>query len=341
MDITAIYKELSRAAGLSCRERSAAETCLALLRPLVDAAEIDAWGNVIGIKRCGISNAPVLMFDAHIDQVGFYVTGPAGNGFFHIGETGMDMRLAPGLPVRVFTRNGQELLGMITCGTGEPSDKAVPEDKLYLDTGLPEAEAGRLIHKDDPILCDCPPYELPGGLIYGPAADDRACFAALLLMMEKLQGQKLAADIVIQGACREEVGGPSAGNSAERIKPDLFFAVDVCHAKTPDNPGGEEFYKGPAIARQGTSDPRVTKRLFELAEEYEIPHQEYVISYISGTNAGEVQIKGKGYPCGVVSLPIRYMHAPYEVCCIEDLVSLSELLYRFACDFHGFGKENA
>jgi endoglucanase len=341
MNIAATYKELSRSAGLSGRERPVAERCLNLLRPYVDAAEIDAWGNVIGVKRCGRPDAPVLMFDAHIDQVGFFVTGPAGDGYFYLGETGMDMRFAPGLPVRVFTRDGQELPGLITCGAGEASGKAVPGEKLYLDTGLPQAEAERLIHKGDPVLCDCAPYELPGGLMYGPAADDRACFLALLLLMEKLQGQKLKTDIVIQGACREEIGGPSAGNSVERIKPDLFFAVDTCHAKTPDHPKGEELYRGPAIARQGTSDSRVSRRLFELAEAYNIPHQEYVISYISGTNAGEVQIRGKGYPCGVVSLPIRYMHAPYEVCCLDDLKSLGELLYRFACDFRGLGKEGA
>lgn len=159
MDIAAIYRKLSRAAGLSCRERPAAELCCELLRPYVDTAEIDAWGNVIGVRRCGQENAPVLMFDAHIDQVGFFVTGDAGNGFFSLGETGMDVRLAPGLPVRVFTRDGQELPGVITCGAGVPAGKAVPMDKLYLDVGLPEEEARRLVHLDDPVLCDCPPYQ--------------------------------------------------------------------------------------------------------------------------------------------------------------------------------------
>ena len=87
------------------------------------------------------------------------MTGDAGNGFFSLGETGMDVRLAPGLPVRVFTRDGQELPGVITCGAGVPAGKAVPMDKLYLDVGLPEEEARRLVHLDDPVLCDCPPYQ--------------------------------------------------------------------------------------------------------------------------------------------------------------------------------------
>lgn len=339
MVISETLKKLSRAHGLSGREMCAAEAARELLLPYMDSVTIDPFYNVVGIKRCGKENAPVLMFDAHIDQVGFYVQGYAGEGMWYIGETGMDMRLAPSLPVRVLTRSGEEVLGILTAGAGEAGDKPVAAEKLYLDVGLDEAASKALIHPGDPIVCDSAPYELPGGLIYAQAVDDRGCFVALARMAELLQGKELDADIIIQGATREEVGGPSACVSATGLAPDLFFAVDVCHAKTADNPKGEEFRKGPAIARQGTCDPWAEKMLFALAEEHGIAHQEYLISYISGTNAGEVRPAGTGIPCAVVSLPIRYMHAPYEVVCEEDIESLAQLCCSFACEFKGYGKE--
>lgn len=339
MVITESLKKLSRAHGLSGREQCAAEAAREMLLPYMDSVTIDPFYNVVGIKRCGKENAPVLMFDAHIDQVGFYVQGYAGNGMWYIGETGMDMRLAPSLPVRVLTREGTEIPGVLTAGDGEASDKVVAGDKLYLDVGLDEAASKERIHPGDPIVYDSAPYELPGGLIYAQAIDDRGCFTALLRMAELLQGKELDADIVIQGATREEVGGPSARVSATRLAPDLFFAVDVCHAKTAYNPNDEELGKGPSISRQGTCDPWAEKTLFALAEERGIAHQEYLISYISGTNAGEVRPAGRGIPCAVVSLPIRYMHAPYEVVCAEDIESLAQLCYSFACEFKGYGKE--
>lgn len=339
MVISETVKNLSRAHGLSGRELRAAEAARDLLVPYMDSVTIDPFYNVVGIRRCGKENAPVLMFDAHIDQVGFYVQGYAGDGMWYIGETGMDMRLAPSLPVRVLTRSGEEVPGVLTAGDGEAGDKVVAGDKLYLDLGLDEAASQALIHPGDPVVCDSEAYERPGDLIYTQAVDDRGCFAALVRMAELLRDQPLDADIIIQGATREEVGGPSALVSASGIVPDLFFAVDVCHAKTADNPKGEELGKGPSIARQGTCDPWAEKRLFALAQAHGIPHQDYLISYISGTNAGEVRPAGKGIPCAVVSLPIRYMHAPYEVVCAQDIESLAQLCCRFACAFKGYGKE--
>lgn len=339
MDIKETVKRLSRVHGLSGCEQRAAETCRALLQPYMDSVTIDSFYNVVGIKRCGKKNAPVLMFDAHIDQVGFYVQGYAGDGLWYVGEIGMDIRLAPSLPVRVLTRGGAEVPGVLTAGDGEPGDKVVPLEKLYLDVGLAEEESKALIHPNDPVVCDSVPYEMGDAMVCASAVDDRGCFTALLRMAELLQDASLEADIIIQGATREEVGGPSAAVSAAGIQPDLFFAVDVCHARTADNKKDEELHKGPSIARQGTCDTRAEKRLFELAKEYGIPHQNYLISYISGTNAGEVRPAGTGIPCAVVSLPIRYMHAPYEVVSVNDIEGLAQLCYRFACGFKGFGEE--
>lgn len=339
MDIRTEMITMSRAVGLSCDEFSASEVVAERLRPYVDSVNVDDWGNVIGVVRCGVPGAPTLMFDAHIDQVGFYVTGYEDEGFLRIDEIGMDTRLMPGMSVRVRTRDGGEIPGLITSGEGVERGKAADVRKLFVDIGMNREEAERLVPLAAPIVCDCPMYEVGDDLLFGPAIDDRGCFLALMYMAEKLRGEKLNCDIVIQGSGREEVGGPSASIGALGVNPDLFFAVDVCHAKTPDNRDGEEFYKGPSIAYGGTSDKRASDRLFELAKEHNIPHQEYVIGYISGTNAGEVEIAGKGIPCAVVSLPIRYMHAPYEVVCIKDIESLGELLYRFALDFKGLEAE--
>ena len=39
-----------------------------------------------------------------------------------------------------------------------------------------------------------------------------------------------------------------------------------------------------------------------------------------------------GIPCGLVSIPLRYMHTPNEVICLQDAEDTIRLLTRFALD---------
>ena len=43
----------------------------------------------------------------------------------------------------------------------------------------------------------------------------------------------------------------------------------------------------------------------------------------------------EGYPTALVSLPLRYMHSPSEVCHMDDIQNSIELLARFLCTING------
>ena len=74
LDIQNALERLCSQCAPSGFERPAAEVAAELLRPFVDEVSIDRMGNVVGVRRCGRKDAPRLLLDAHLDEVGFIVT---------------------------------------------------------------------------------------------------------------------------------------------------------------------------------------------------------------------------------------------------------------------------
>lgn len=337
MDIEKILTELSDIPGVSTRTERVAARCAELLRPVCDRVETDAWGNVRGYLGCGKPGAKTLMIDAHIDQVGFLVNGILKEGFLSVQEIGLDMRLLAGMPVLVHTAKGV-LHGVTVPRDGRlNTDKAAGTDKLVIDTGLTAGEVEAAVHLGDPVTFANSPFRMAHGRVCCNAIDDRACFTAILLAAEKLSKETdRSCDLVFSGADREELGGPSANVSAETVQPDLFLAVDVCHANSRFSSDSEDMGKGPSIPHEGFLG-REWSELFEtLAKEYGIPVQRFTYGYFPGTNAGEVMFSGTGHAGAGLSLPMRYMHTAGEVIEIRDIETTAELLYRFAM---AYGRE--
>ncbi len=339
MDPGILLRALSSVPGVSTRTAAVARRCAEALAPYVDRVETDEWGCVRGYIDCGIPGAPMLMLDAHIDQVGLLVNGIDGEGFLSVQEIGLDERLLVGLPVNVIAKGGA-LPGVLVPRDGRLSvGKTVSCQKLCVDTGLSADEVKALVAPGDMVVYANEPFDMPCGRVCCKAVDDRSCFAVLVRTAEKLQAHRPPWNVVFSGTDREELGGPAANAAASRVKPDLFFAIDVCHANSRFASDGEDMGKGPSIPHGGGLRPECTELLETLARTYAIPVQRFTYGYIPGTNAGEVMIADTGYRCAGLSLPMRYMHTPGEVVQADDMEAMSELLFRFALAC--FGKEAA
>ena len=75
MDYRQILGRLCALSGPSGFEEPVAKAAEELLRPLVDQVYTTRLGSVVGVRRCGRDNAPKLLLDAHLDEIGFLVTG--------------------------------------------------------------------------------------------------------------------------------------------------------------------------------------------------------------------------------------------------------------------------
>lgn len=343
MDYERVLDQLCALSAPSGFESNAAKAAKELLEPLMDEVSIDRLGSVLGVRRCGKENAPKLLLDAHLDEIGFIVTGHE-EGFLRIATLGgVDPRMLPDRELTIMTQ--PPMLGIVACmpphvQSSEDMDKSQPISEAYVDVGLTQEQAQERIPIGTPITFrgGCTPLGVE--LLCGKAMDDRACFAILLETAELLEDKELNVDLYILGSTQEETSSAGAITAAYGAAPELCVAVDVTHGATPDGQKDKTFPlgEGPVVGVGPNCTRWMSQRMLSLAEQLEIPSQVEVMSGHSGTNAWPLQISREGVATAVLSLPLRYMHTPVEVCAKKDLTDTAKLLAAFV---ESLGKEGA
>ena len=344
MNTMETIRMLTGAHGPSGFEVAAAEQAEQLLAPFVDRVWRDRLGNVIGVKYCGRENAPKLLLDAHLDEVGFIVMGHE-EGFLRFAPLGgVDARMLPDRELTILT--DPPLFGVVatkpphvmTAGEG---DKAIPLSNLRIDVGFSQEEAVRRIPVGTPVVFREGCYALGNDRIAGKALDDRSCFAVLLQTLELLQGKKLDVDLYILGSCREEINSAGAAVGTYGIHPQLAVAVDVTFGRAVDTPAEKTFPlgAGPVIGIGPNMSRWMTEQLVEITEALEIPYQLEVMAGNSGTNGWEIQVSREGVATAILSLQLNYMHTPLEVIHRADVERCAKLLAAFLEQLKGEGLE--
>lgn len=341
MDYQQVLSHLCALPGPSGFEGPVAQAAAELLRPLVDQVSVNRMGCVVGLRRCGREDAPRLLLDAHLDEIGFMVTGHE-DGYLRFAPLGgVDPRMLPDREIAILTT--PPTWGVVAClpphvQTREDMDKSLPIRELYIDVGLSQEEAKRRIPIGTPAVYRAGCAPLGKDLLCGKALDDRACFAILLDVLERLRGQELDVDLYILGSTQEETHSTGAITAAYGIVPQLCMAVDVTHGDSPDASKDKTFPlgKGPVIGVGPNCSRWMSRRLERKAKELELSSQLEVMAGHSGTNAWPLQVSREGVATAVLSLPLRYMHTPIETASVRDMEDTAALLAAFIL---GLGEE--
>ena len=341
MDYEQVLGHLCALPGPSGFEDRVVRAAAELLRPLVDQISVHPMGSLVGVRRCGKPGAKKLLLDAHLDEIGFLVTGHE-EGFLRFAPLGgVDPRMLPDRELTLLTDPPRQAVAACLpphVQTREDMDRSQPIKELYLDVGLTQEEAERLVPIGTPAVYrgGCAP--LGKRLLCGKALDDRACFAILLDVMERLAGEELDVDVYVLGSTQEETHSTGAITGAYDIVPDLCVAVDVTHGDSPDASKDKTFPLGggPVIGVGPNCTGWMAQRFQKKAVELGLEAQIEVMAGHSGTNAWPLQISREGVATAVLSLPLRYMHTPVEVIDREDLKDTARLLCAFV---RGIGKE--
>lgn len=334
-DLRALLKTLSDLPGPSGFEGAVVRCAVELMKPLTNEAYVDAFGNAVGIRRAAKPGAKRILLSAHLDEIGFIVSG-AEEGFLRFSPIGgIDARMLPGRELTILT--DPPAFGIVTCLpphvlSAEEMDQSFPMEDLRIDAGLTQEEALAKIPAGTAAVYRASGFPLGKDAFCGKAMDDRACFAAALLALEKLAGKELEQDVILLGSVREELGSQGAKSGTFALEPQLCVAVDVTHAETAD--GGPEntdclLGGGPTVAFGPNSSPWVRDRLLALAEQKQIPVQREVMEGDSCTDGWEMQVSREGIPTSILSLPTRYMHTPMETVSLKDIEALADLLAAF------------
>ena len=322
-------EQLSNAIGVSGEEDAVRDIVLDAIKDHVTDIVIDAMGNVTAVKRgTGASNMKV-MIAAHMDEIGFMVTGFESNGtlrFTNIG--GVDDRILPGLRVKI---GKDHVPGVIMWPPIHKNrDQSVKRLKdLRIDIGVSSKSAAEgKVKAGDRIAFDSTYAEINETMVRGKAFDDRV---GCSLLIDVLQGGDYPVDILAAFTVQEEIGLRGARVAAQRLNPDMALVLEGTTAHDVPNPDADpddpeqanpvcRVGDGPALTvmdRSMITPPHLLDFLKQTATSNGIPYQ-IKTARGGGTDAGRIHLTNGGVPSAVISMPCRYIHSPTAYLSKED-----------------------
>ncbi len=287
-------------------------------------------------------NKPVLMLDAHGDEVGGMVKSIRSNGTMTFVELGrFSPNVLAGQDVLVRNTLGEWVHGVI--GVKPPhfmsaAERASGELQLILDVGATsKEEAVNVFHMGmgEPFVPATKyEYDEATGVALGKAFDCRAGVAAELLALRELSGyDDLPFDVVASVSAMEEVGERGVLAAAMRFNPMVAFMFEGCPADDtftiPDDVQ-TAFRRGPMFRYFDCcmiTNPRYQRFVLKCASEAGLVCQTSVREG-GGTDGGPIYMLD--VPCVVAGVPSRYVHSGTALCTLYDVKMTAEVAVAVA-----------
>ena len=328
----AFIENLSNAPGVSGFEDAVLEIIRRGGEGLGDWDE-DAMRNLYLHRHGNKKGQPVIMLDAHSDEVGFMIKAVKPNGMLEFIPLGGWVSSNLGAQ-RVKVRNdlGQWLPGIIASKPphflSDAEKKQAPElNNMTIDLGASSDKEVRESYKVSiaaPVVPDVSfSYSEDHDIMTGKAFDDRLGCAAVISVLKELAADNLRVNVTGAFASQEEVGLRGATVTAQRVKPDAAIAFEG----TPADDTIADSYavqtalkKGPMLRHidaKMITNPRFQRFSLDTARKNNI-HVQEAIRTGGATNGGIIHLTGKAVPVIVIGIPVRYIHSHNGIASYSD-----------------------
>lgn len=327
-----LLEKLSNAAGPSGFEGEVRKIIKEEIVGYVDDIKVDVMGNVIAHKRgIGIK----VLIDAHMDEVGFIITGYNEDGTLRFESLGgINGKVILSKVVFIGENKIPGVIGFkpIHLQNADERKKNVKASKCCIDIGSSSKEQTKKhINLGEFVVFHMTYGEFGEGLVKGKAFDDRmGCAVAIEILKENYN-----CDLYVSFNVQEEVGERGTYVSAFNIQPDIAVALEgtIC-ADMPSiqkHLSATEIGKGPALSimdRTSIFSHEILRSITKVAKEKDIPYQLRRATF-GGNDAGAILMSGEGAKVATVSVPCRYIHSSVSVASIEDYKNTVRLMVEW------------
>lgn len=336
-----LLEKLCNADGVSGCEKEVREIIKNEICDLADEMIVDSMGNLLVLKK-GQSKEKTVMLSAHMDEVGFIISGITKDGYLEFKSVGgIDTRVIISKKVRIGRDKVKGIIGIKAIHlTTDAERKSVPkESDLYIDIGAKnEEDAKKYVKLGDYVAFDTEFEYLGEKSIKAKAIDDRAgCY-----ILCELIKQEVLYDTWFCFLVQEEVGLRGAKIASYRLNPDIALVVesttccDVSEIKESDYVTKKD--AGAVISimdRTTITSKNIYSQLFKLGQENNIKVQ-YKKMVSGGNDAGAIHLSQDGVKTASVSVPCRYIHSPASICSIDDINAARDLCAIFLNNINKF-----
>ncbi|SFE62273.1 M20/M25/M40 family metallo-hydrolase [Alteribacillus iranensis] len=333
--------DLLRTPSPSGMEAAIQKKWLRYVQPFADTLKTDYAGNAIATLR---PNAPFhVVLAGHCDEIGFLVKSIDDNGYVYVEKLGgISHKPALGMKVEILGKH-ETITGVIGVKAehhGGANDEFSFSD-LFIDCGAKKKEEiEKYIAVGDTAVYKRDPETLLNGRISGRGLDNRTGAFIVAETLKRLRRANTNIGVSAVSTVNEETNLGGAYFAGAGLKPDLAIAIDVTFATdypgaNPDGNPSITLGGGPVLAKGAPINRKANDLLEEAAKSKNIPLQYELTPRSTGTDADQLRKTGKGVPVSLVSLPLRYMHAPVETASLSDIEQLIDLLTAFLSRMDG------
>jgi putative aminopeptidase FrvX len=277
---------------------------------------------------------PTVVFVAHLDEIGFTVTGIRQDGSLELAPAGgFFPSLWEAKPALVHT--GTATIPGVFMPRDSTADSALkrtpPDLRADVGTASRNETAALGIRVGHTLTMPKHYVRLAGSRATARSFDDRVGSTAQILAVRRLDPARLRHRVIFVWSVREEIGldGAQAAAKALGLRPIRVHAIDTfVSADSPIEP--QNFAVAPlgrgAVARaldnSSVTPPARLDSLIALARSRGIPLQ---VGTTNGGNDGSV-FGDYGVPDVPIGWPLRYSHSPAETIDLRDVVSLADMI---------------
>jgi len=335
-------KSLLEAAGPSGFETRPAQVWTTEARTFADRVYADHYGNQYAELNPDAGHPVILM--GHLDEIGVMVSHVDDKGFISfLSLGGWDAQVLVGQRVRLLAEEGDIIAVVgkkpIHLMEGSEREKSSRIEDLWLDTGLGADDVQRRVPVGTVGVIEQPVIVI-GDRVISKALDNRIGAYTVLEALRKLREAGVTRRVIAIASAQEEIGAYGARVASYQTRPEAALVVDVTFETTQPGVdvkkvGRADFGSGVNIAVSAMTNPRVTKHLTTVAARENIPFTLSANPRRTSTDADEVALAGAGVPCGVLSIPQRYMHSPSEMVDARDVQACIDLMAAWVRDLPG------
>lgn len=334
-----MLKDLTDAKGIPGNEQEPRSVMKKYIVPYADEVETDGLGSLIA-RKSGVAEGPKIMVAGHLDEVGFMITQIDDKGFLKFQTVGgwwNQVMLAQ--RVTIVTLKG-DITGVIGSKpphilSPEARKKPVEIKDMFIDIGASSKEEAQDwgVRPGDMAV---PYFEFTvmnnEKMLLAKAWDNRIGCAIAIDVLRNLKEENHPNTVYGVGTVQEEVGLRGAKTAANKIMPDIAFAVDVGIAG--DTPGISEkesqskmgdgpqimLYDASMVSHKGLRD-----FVTGIADELGVPYQ-FDAMPGGGTDAGSTHLAGEGAPSLAITIATRYIHTHGAILHRDDYENAVKLI---------------
>jgi endoglucanase len=285
-------------------------------------------GNLLCIREYG-PDAPTILLDAHMDEVGFIVKYIDDDGYLYLDAVGgIDTKALIGTCLLV---HGKERVRGVVSGIPPhiAQESTVPDlDDIPLDIGMSSREAKEMVPIGSPVTFSTKFRRVGQHKVCSKALDNRAGCAILCSLSRTLD---VPCNLAFLFSSQEEVGTRGAYAALTSYAPDLAISIDTTHGDMYGVPKEKtrSLASGTILGVGANIHRALFDRLRQTAKDEGIAHTTKAYAGATPTNLRSIQVAGRGVPTALLSVPTRYLHTPAEVADLRDIKATQRLLSSF------------